>query len=126
MQEKWIRSLSREDSLEEEMATHSSVLAGAILWTEEPGGPQPMGSQELDRLSGPTAATKRILAVCADSVQLPSLTLSMASEGKTRREASEALLYLVLLPAPSTRASCPTSVVTRNTRMWIVADCVIR
>ena len=39
-----IGSLGREDSLEEEMATHSSVLAWMIPWTEEPGGLQSMGS----------------------------------------------------------------------------------
>ena len=37
-----------EDSLEEEMATHSSILAWKILWTEEPGGLQYMGHKELD------------------------------------------------------------------------------
>ena len=38
MQETWVRSLSWEDSLEKEMATHSSILAWIIPWTEEPGG----------------------------------------------------------------------------------------
>ena len=38
MQETWIQSLSREDTLEKEMATHSSILAWRIPWTEEPGG----------------------------------------------------------------------------------------
>ena len=33
-----VQSLGQEDSLEEEMATHSSILAWRILWTEEPGG----------------------------------------------------------------------------------------
>ena len=37
-QEMWVRSLGREDPLEEEMATHSSVLVWKIPWTEEPGG----------------------------------------------------------------------------------------
>ena len=37
MRETWVRSLGREDPLEKEMATHSSVLAWRILWTEEPG-----------------------------------------------------------------------------------------
>ena len=41
-------SLGRKDPLEEEMATHSSILAWEILWTEEPGGLHSMGSQELD------------------------------------------------------------------------------
>ena len=36
--ETWVRSLSREDPLEKVMATHSSILAWRILWTEEPGG----------------------------------------------------------------------------------------
>ena len=37
MQETWVRSLDREDLLEKEMATHSSILAWRIPWTEEPG-----------------------------------------------------------------------------------------
>ena len=43
-----MRSLDREDPLEKEMAAHSSLLAWRIPRTEEPGGPQSMGSQELD------------------------------------------------------------------------------
>ena len=38
MQETQVRSLGREDSLDAEMATHSSILAGRIPWTEETGG----------------------------------------------------------------------------------------
>ena len=38
MQEMWVRSLDQEDPLEEEMATHSSILAWRVPWTEEPGG----------------------------------------------------------------------------------------
>ena len=45
MQETWIQSLSWEDTLEEGMATHCSILAWRIPWTEEPGGLQSMGSQ---------------------------------------------------------------------------------
>ena len=40
MQETWVRSLGREDPLEKEMATYSSILAWRMLWTEEPGGLQ--------------------------------------------------------------------------------------
>ena len=40
MQEMQVQSLGQEDPLEEEMATHSSVLAWEMLWTEEPGGQQ--------------------------------------------------------------------------------------
>ena len=45
MQETWVQSLGLEDALEKEMATHSSILAWEIPWTEEPGGLQFMGSQ---------------------------------------------------------------------------------
>ena len=47
-QETWVRSLGREDPLEEELATHCRVLAWRIPWTEEPGRPQSMGLQESD------------------------------------------------------------------------------
>ena len=46
--EMWVQSLGWEDPLEKEMATHSSVLAWEIPWTEEPDGLQSMGLQELD------------------------------------------------------------------------------
>ena len=45
--ETWVQSLGQEDSLEKEMATHSSTLAWKIPWTEEPGGLQSMGSQRV-------------------------------------------------------------------------------
>ena len=44
-QETWVQSLGREALLEEEMATHSSILAWRIPWTEEPGGLQSTGLQ---------------------------------------------------------------------------------
>ena len=44
----WVRSLGREDSLEKEMATHSSILAWRIPWTEEPGGLWLRDRKELD------------------------------------------------------------------------------
>ena len=46
MNEIQVRSLGREDPLEEEMVTHSSILAMEIPGTEEPGGLQSMGSQK--------------------------------------------------------------------------------
>ena len=45
--ETWVQSLSWEDPLEKEMATHSSILAWKIPWTEEPGGLQSMGKQRV-------------------------------------------------------------------------------
>ena len=47
MRETWVRPLSQEDPLEKGMATHSSILAWRIPWTEEPGGLQSMGSQRV-------------------------------------------------------------------------------
>ena len=46
-QETQVQSLGWEDPLEKGMATRSSVLAWRIPWTEEPGGPQSMGSQRV-------------------------------------------------------------------------------
>ena len=50
MQEKWVRFLGWEDPLEKEMATHPSIFAWEIPWTEEPGRLQSMGSQESDMI----------------------------------------------------------------------------
>ena len=47
MQETQVQSLGQEDPLEKEMATHSSILAWRILWTEEPNRLQSMGSQRV-------------------------------------------------------------------------------
>ena len=58
MPEMWVRSLGREDPLEEEIATHSSILAWEIPWTEDPGGLQSMASQKRHDL-----ATKQIRLV---------------------------------------------------------------
>ena len=47
MRETWVQSLGQEDFLEKEMATHSSILAWKIPWTEEPGGLQSLGLQRV-------------------------------------------------------------------------------
>ena len=47
MQDTWVQSLDREDTLEKGAATHSSILAWEIPWTEEPGRLQSMGSQRV-------------------------------------------------------------------------------
>ena len=48
-QEMWVQSLGQEYPLEEEMATHSSILAWRIPWTEEPGWLQSTGSQRVEQ-----------------------------------------------------------------------------
>ena len=58
IQETWVRSLDQEDPLEKEIAICSSILAWEIPWTEEPGGPQSMGSQKCQtQLSNQTTAS---------------------------------------------------------------------
>ena len=52
VQETQVQSLDGEDTLEKERATHSSILAWKIPWTEEPGGLQSMGSQRVGRRHG--------------------------------------------------------------------------
>ena len=47
MQETWVQSLGREDTLEKEMATHSSTLAWKIPWTDQHGGLHSTGSQRV-------------------------------------------------------------------------------
>ena len=49
MWETWVQSLVREDPLKKEMATHSSILARRIPWTEEAGGLQSTGSQRVEQ-----------------------------------------------------------------------------
>ena len=51
MQETGVWSLGQEDALEKEMATHSSILAWEIPWTEEPGGLQSLGLQKVEHES---------------------------------------------------------------------------
>ena len=85
IQETQVRSLGREDPLEKEMATHYSILAWEIPWTEESGGLQSMGSQ-------------RIRHDLAHSQQQPSLKTPDAKE-----------IVHELLPAPSGPLRCDTT-----------------
>ena len=47
VEETWVQSLDQDDPLEKGMATHSSILAWRVPWTEEPGGLQSMGLQRV-------------------------------------------------------------------------------
>ena len=66
MQETQVPSWNQEDPMEEEMATDSSILAWRILWTEEPGGLQFMGSQRVGHkvIDSTTTTTQ---GCCADA-----------------------------------------------------------
>ena len=60
MLDTWVQFLGRKDPLEKEMATHSSLLAWAIPWIEEPGGLLSVGLQESDTTEGLTILSKRL------------------------------------------------------------------
>ena len=78
MQETWVRSLGREDPLEKEMATHSSILAWKIPWMEEPGRLQSMGSQKSwTRLSDFTLTLRTGVTSWPHKRALPSDTDSL-------------------------------------------------
>ena len=62
-QEMWVWSLGQEDPLEEEIATHSNILAWEISWTEEPGGLQSMGHKESDMTEWPNTRKAKGKAV---------------------------------------------------------------
>ena len=64
MQETWVRSLGREDPLQKEMATHSSILAWRIPWTEEPGRLQSTGLQRV----GHDWVTTSLTSLCSKDV----------------------------------------------------------
>ena len=70
MWETWVRSLGREDPLEEGMATHSSILVWRIPWTEEPGGLQSMRFQRV----GPDEACGILLFMVQQRMGFSSLT----------------------------------------------------
>ena len=87
-QETQVRSLGWEDLLEEEMATHSSILAWRISWSEEPGGLQSRGSQRVgrNRRMSPHAykdirATCRLVQSLIDG-PTPRISDSVTGEGR--------------------------------------------
>ena len=68
VQETWVRSLGLEDPLEKEMATHSSILAWKISWTQEPGGLcSPWGGEESGTTEQLTLITVYLLIYCGPS-----------------------------------------------------------
>ena len=60
MRESQVQSLGREDPLEEEMATHSSVLAWRIPWTKDPGRLQSTSGKEMDTTERPTLSRLKL------------------------------------------------------------------
>ena len=76
MQETWIWTLGQEDPLEKKLATHSSILAWGIPWTEEPGGLQSMRSPRV----GYTEQLTLSLGFCVNSIHYSSLGSSLLAQ----------------------------------------------
>ena len=70
MQDTQVRSLCQKDPLENEMATHCSILAWRIPWTEEPGGLQSMGLQKSDLVTKPPAVDNGVLVSVVNGLSL--------------------------------------------------------
>ena len=107
MQEMWVRSLSQEDPLEEEMATHSGILAGKTPWTEEPGGLQSMGSQRVrdNRHRHHHAVHTTVSRVSGILEFLPLRTKGEAKFCEVTEPVVELRVVAVWLPAPQRPAS---------------------
>ena len=111
----WVWPLGQEDPLEEEMATHSSILAWRIPWTEEPGGLQSMGSQRLAQDLG-TSAQKTPLM---NSMKL-LLVLSFFWQDFLRRELNVHRLatgkeeenFILVLKIPSVKPSSALEIIS--------------
>ena len=74
--ETWVRSLGWEDPLEKEMATHSSILAWKISWTEEPGGLESRGLKE----SGMTEQLTLNFTICRTSLVAQMVSSLLATQ----------------------------------------------
>ena len=85
MQETWVQPLGQEDPLEKETATHSSTLAWRLPWTEEPGGPQSVGSKDSDVTgdSHTPRSTDNPAARCGTLPGLPTSSLQPLGIGLT-------------------------------------------
>ena len=94
IQEAQVQSLGWEDPLEEEMATHSGILARKILWTEEPDGLQSMGHKDSDTTKWLTdLATRFLWYVCLDVAYSSKVTRSSALLGLQDNHGSFGLNY---------------------------------
>ena len=101
MRETWVQSLGWEDPLEKEMATHSSILAWRIPWTEEPGGLQFIGSQRVrhDWATSlhftSTSSQPDVEDIIAAHSWIPALYLSlMFGVSRTFRKNTESCIYI--------------------------------
>ena len=123
MQETQVWSLGWEDALEKEMATHSSILAGRISWTEEPGGLQSVGHKESDTTERLTWRNSIMMGGgrCVSMVQAPegwvhTLSCIIGSRGDSIWVGSVLLFFF---PFPSTSSELAS---LRSCRQHILAS----
>ena len=102
MQETWVWSLGREDPLEKEMATHSSILAWRIPWMEEPGGLQSTGSQ---RVGHDWATSLSVSLMCTCQSHPPSLCFVCGGDSPKPRKNNQKCRHT--FPAPWWAALLP-------------------
>ena len=98
MRETWFRSLNWEDAMKKGMATHSSILAWKIPWTEEPGGLQPMGSQRVRQdwvTNAYTVDINHIVVQLLSCVQLFATPSTAACQASLSFTVSQSLLKLM-------------------------------
>ena len=108
MRETWVRSLGREDPLEKEMATHSSILAWRIPWTEELGGLQSTGCKESDTTERLHFAFTFYCIAQFSSVTQSCLTLQLHGLQHARLPCSSPTPWAYSNSCPSSRWCHPT------------------
>ena len=124
VQETWVRSLGREDPLEEDVATHASILAWRVPGTEEPGELQSMGSKRVGHNSATSTSTSATSRPQLKKVALPYRC------GQDRTDAIATCRFLVhvlwaaaWLPeafSAAEKAACSCSKVTRDPSLGTV------
>ena len=82
MQKRRVQFLGQEDALEKETATHSSILAWEIPWTEEPGGLQSMGSQRAGHDTETKPPSHMELPLCETKIMASSPNTSWQRDGE--------------------------------------------
>ena len=82
MQKRRVQFLGQEDALEKETATHSSILAWEIPWTEEPGGLQSMGSQRVGHDTATKQPPHMELPLCETKIMASSPNTSWQTDGE--------------------------------------------
>ena len=98
-QETQVRSVGREDPLEKEMATHSSILAWRIPWTEEPGGLQSMESQRV-RHNWATNTFTSIRKAWTQLIQLANFAYEAIQGQQIKETGSMSYICCMVRPEP--------------------------